>query len=114
MQPARRREPFRPLEASGGCPIDRRFGLDAVDLVAYPDPHAGVIERLHASVDLAVVELLQDALQRRRGQQSRHGSTYSRCQSTAHALIAERPLVEGCQLVGKLIVQRAKHQVGVL
>jgi hypothetical protein len=43
--------------------IDRRFGLDAVGLVADPDPHASVKERLHPSVDLAVVELLQDALE---------------------------------------------------
>jgi hypothetical protein len=62
MQPARRREPFRPLEASSGCPIDRRFGLDAVGLVAYPDSHAGIVEGLHPGVDLAVVELLQNAL----------------------------------------------------
>jgi hypothetical protein len=39
--------------------IDRRFGLDAVGLVADPDPHASVKERLHASVDLAVVKLLR-------------------------------------------------------
>jgi hypothetical protein len=25
--------------------------------VAYPDPHAGIVKRLHAGVDLAVVEL---------------------------------------------------------
>jgi hypothetical protein len=50
------------LKASSGRPIDRRFGLDAVGLVAYPDPHASVKERLHASVDLAVVELLEDVL----------------------------------------------------
>jgi hypothetical protein len=54
--------PFRPLETSSGRPVDRRFGLDAVGLVAYPDSHAGVVEGLHTGVDLAVVELLQDAL----------------------------------------------------
>jgi hypothetical protein len=42
--------------------IDRRFGLDAVGLVAYPDPHAGAVEGLHASVNLTVVELLEDVL----------------------------------------------------
>jgi hypothetical protein len=62
MQPARRGGPFRPLEASSGRPIDRRFGLDAVHFVAYPDSHASVVEGLHASVDLAVVELLEDVL----------------------------------------------------
>ena len=31
------------------------------------------------------------------------GQPISRCQSTAHALIAERPLVKGCQLVSKLV-----------
>jgi hypothetical protein len=36
--------------------------LDAVGLVAYPDSHAGVIEGLNPGVDLAVVELLEDAL----------------------------------------------------
>jgi hypothetical protein len=36
--------------------------LDAVHFVAYPDSHAGVVEGLHASVDLAVVELLEDVL----------------------------------------------------
>jgi hypothetical protein len=40
---------------------DRRFGLNAVGLVAYPDPHAGIVEGLHSGVYLAVVELLQDA-----------------------------------------------------
>jgi hypothetical protein len=34
--------------------------LDAIGLVAYPDPHASVKERLHASVDLAVVKLLKN------------------------------------------------------
>jgi hypothetical protein len=38
------------------------LGSDAVHFVAYPDPHASVKERLHPSVDLAVVEGLQDAL----------------------------------------------------
>jgi len=42
--------------------FDRRFGLDAVHLVADPDPHAGIVEGLHPGVDLAIVELLQDAL----------------------------------------------------
>ena len=60
MQPARRGDPFRPLAGSGeiGCPIDRRFGLDAVAWVAYPGPHAGVLEGLHPGVNFAVVELL--------------------------------------------------------
>jgi hypothetical protein len=35
--------------------------LNAVGLVAYPDPHAGIAEGLHSGVYLAVVELLQDA-----------------------------------------------------
>jgi hypothetical protein len=38
------------------------LGSDAVRFVAYSDPHASVKERLHPGVDLAVVELLQDAL----------------------------------------------------
>jgi hypothetical protein len=64
MQPARRSDPFRPLARSGETarPIDCRFGLDAVGLVAYPDSHAGVVEGLHTRVNLAIVELLQDAL----------------------------------------------------
>jgi hypothetical protein len=62
VQPARRSEPFRPLEASSGRPIDRRFGLDAVGLVAYPDSHASVVEGLQPGVDLAVVELLENVL----------------------------------------------------
>jgi hypothetical protein len=36
--------------------------LDAVHFVAYPDAHAGVVEGLHPGVNLAVAELLQDAL----------------------------------------------------
>jgi hypothetical protein len=64
MQPARRRNPFLPLAGISEMarPIDRRFGLDAVALVADPDPHAGVVEGLHPGVDLAVVELLQNLL----------------------------------------------------
>jgi hypothetical protein len=64
MQPTRRSDPFRPLAESGEAgarPIDRRFGLDAVALVAYPDSPAGVVEGLHSGIDLAVVELLKDA-----------------------------------------------------
>jgi hypothetical protein len=48
------------LRRAGVRSIDRRFGLDAVGLVADPDPHASVKERLHASVDLAVVKFLQN------------------------------------------------------
>jgi hypothetical protein len=58
--------------------------LDAVNLVAYPDPHAGIVKGLHPSINLAVVELLQDAFQRRRGQQSGHGvslSSFPSCES---------------------------------
>jgi hypothetical protein len=33
-----------------------------IGLVGYPDSHAGVVERLHTGINLAVVELLQDAL----------------------------------------------------
>ena len=65
MQPTRRSNPVRPLAGSGEAgarPIERRFGLDAVPLVAYPDSHAGVEEGLHSGIDLAVVELLKDAL----------------------------------------------------
>ena len=64
MQPARCSDPFRPLAGSGeiGRPIDRGLGEDAVALVAYPDPHAGIVEGLHSGIDLAVVELLQGVL----------------------------------------------------
>jgi hypothetical protein len=41
----------------------------------YPDPHAGVVERLHASVDLAVVELLDELRSRLDPRsQSSHGT----------------------------------------
>jgi hypothetical protein len=63
MQPARRSGPFWPFEASSARPIDHRFGFDAVQLVAYPDPHASVKERLHPGIDLAVVEQLENALE---------------------------------------------------
>ena len=64
MQPARCSDSFRPLAGSGeiGRPINSRLGLDAVGLVAYPDSHAGVVEGLHPGINLAVVELFQDAL----------------------------------------------------
>ena len=64
MQPARRRDPFRPLAGSGeiGRPINRGLGVDTIALVAYSDPHAGIVEGLHAGIDLAVMELLEDLL----------------------------------------------------
>jgi hypothetical protein len=56
MQPARRSDPFRPLARSSerARPIDRRFGLDTVDLVVFPDPYAAVVKGLQPGADLAV------------------------------------------------------------